>query len=233
MFSKSAELYDQIYFSFKDYENECRSIHSLLEKRKVKTLLDVACGTGEHARLLRNLFGYEVDGIDLDEKLVARAKEKNPEDRFVRADMINFDLGKHYDVVMCLFSSIGYVKTFDRVVATLIQFKRHTKEGGLILVEPWFQPGGLKPGKIFLHTVENENLSVARMAFTEVEGRLSTIHFEFLIGTTGRIQREQEIHELGLFTREEMQRCFEAAGLPVEYNEKGPSGRGLYLSTVA
>ena len=66
MFSKSAELYDQIYFEFKDYKAEAQRISELLagEHSSARTLLDVACGTGEHARILRDQYGFEVDGID-------------------------------------------------------------------------------------------------------------------------------------------------------------------------
>jgi len=232
MYSKSAALYDRIYGSFKNYEQECRIIHSLLQKEheSARTILDVACGTGEHSRLLKNLFGYEVDGIDLDANLIAVARDKNPDATFYQGDMTNFVIGKAYDVVMCLFSSIGYVKTLDKVIACLRVFKEHTKDDGIIIVEPWFQPGTLTPGKISLSTVEDEGLSIARMAYSQVNDRLSTIHFEYLIGTQGNINHEVETHELGLFTVAEMIECFNSADLTVDYDEEGLSGRGLYVS---
>jgi len=230
MFTKSADLYDRIYLSFKDYESECRQIHSLLEEETVHTLLDVACGTGEHARILRHQYGYDVDGIDLDPQLIEYAQKKNPKGCFKQADMTNFRLGKRYDVVMCLFSSIGYVKTIDNVIETLKQLKNHTRQNGLILVEPWLKPGEITTGKIFLNTVESDDLSVARMAYTEVVNDISTIHFTYLIGTPGSITHEQETHELGLFQVDELLSCFDAVGLPVEYDQNGPSGRGLYIA---
>ncbi len=105
MFSKSAALYDRIYGSFKDYSSECRSIHSLIqnEHRNAQTLLDVACGTGEHARILRNQYEYDVDGIDLDDDLISIAISKNPFGTFHRCDMIDFDLGKNL-MWLCVYS---------------------------------------------------------------------------------------------------------------------------------
>ena len=113
MFSKSAELYDKIYFEFKDYEAEAQMINESInrENPSARTILDVACGTGEHARILREKYGFDVDGIDLNDKLISLAQRKNPIGNFNNADMVDFDLGKSYDIVMCLFSSIGYVKT--------------------------------------------------------------------------------------------------------------------------
>jgi hypothetical protein len=159
------------------------------------------------------------------------AKEKNPTGTFCQGDMTDFSQGKSYDVVLCLFSSIGYVKTLERVAATLQRFKEHAKDDGIILVEPWFQPGMLTPGKIFLNTVEEDELSVVRMAYNRLDDRISTLHFEYLIGMPGKIEHEVETHELGLFTVEEMMECFRRVNLQVRYDEEGLSGRGLYIAS--
>lgn len=232
MFSKSAELYDRIYFEFKDYKAEAQRISELLagEHSSARTLLDVACGTGEHARILRNKHGFEVDGIDLDNKLVSLAQRKKSDGNFCCADMVDFELDKTYDVVMCLFSSIGHFKTLDRVTAALKRFNTHTNDGGLILVEPWFSHEQLTPGKIFTHTSQTEEVSVARMGYSQVRDRISTLHFEYLIGTSGKIDHEIGKHELGLFTFNEMNQCFEKAGLAATFDEEGISGRGLYIA---
>lgn len=232
MFSKSAELYDEIYLKLKDYEAEAQKIGELIarENPSARSILDVACGTGEHARILRDQHAFEVDGIDLDEKFVSIAQHKNPEGHFIQADMVDFDLSKTYDIVMCLFSSIGYVKTLDRVTLALERFKAHANEGGVILVEPWFPPGTLTPGRIFLETSESEELTIVRMGYTQIKDRISIIHFEYLIGSHGQIEHEVEQHELGLFTVEEMKGCFQDAGLEPSYEEEGFSVRGLYVA---
>jgi len=233
MFTNTAQLYDLIYESFKDYMGEARQIHELIRDRckSARSILDVGCGTGEHARIIHDEYGYLVDGIDLDKNLVALAQKKNPEGRFACADMVDFDLGRTYDVVMCLFSSIGYVKTLDNVQKSLERFSKHLNPGGVILVEPWFTPETCsRTGAVYLNTVERGELKIARMGFTQVAGRLSTIRFEYLVGTPGEIRHQVEIHELGLFTTVEMTRCFEKNGLEVELIEGGLSGRGLYIA---
>ena len=130
--------------------------------------------------MLHDNHGFEVDGIDLDDKFVLLAQRKNAAGNFYCADMVDFDLGKAYDVVMCLFSSIGYVKTLGRVTAALERFKAHLNDGGLILIEPWFSPETLTPGRIFLNTVQTGELSVARMGYSQLQDRISTLHFEYL-----------------------------------------------------
>jgi SAM-dependent methyltransferase len=232
MFSKSAALYDRIYLDSKDYESEAEEICTLIKREhpNAKSILDVACGTGEHIRILHGTYGFDAHGVDLDEELLSLARKKVPSARFSCANMENFDLKERYDVVMCLFSSIGYVKTLDGVKRTLERFKAHLATDGLILVEPWFAPGQLSPGKIFLNTNETHELTVVRMAYTEVDGTTSRTRFEYLIGSNGNINHQVEIHELGLFTKEEMLSSFKAAGLLAAYDDVGPSGRGLYIA---
>ena len=66
MFAASEEFYDLIYSTFKDYAAEATQIASVLRRAnpRCRTVLDVACGTGEHARLLA-ADGFVVDGLDL------------------------------------------------------------------------------------------------------------------------------------------------------------------------
>ena len=232
MFSKSAELYDKIYLKFKDYESEAQKIREIIARGNpsARTILDVACGTGEHARILRDKHGFEVDGIDLDKKFISFAQHKNPCGTFRQADMVDFDMGKTYDIVMCLFSSIGYVKTLDRVTLAIKRFNAHVNNGGLILIEPWFSPGALTPGRIFLNTSQSDDLTVVHMDYTQVQGRVSNLYFDYLIGSHGRIEHEKERHELGLFTVDEMMDCFQRVGLNASFDVEGLSGRGLYVA---
>ncbi len=95
--------------------------------------------------------------------------------------------------------------------------------------EPWFTPETIKPGRVHVDTVQDAGLTVCRMAHGSVEGRISRIRFEFLIGSPAGIEHAAETHELGLFTHDEMTRAFEAAGFRVEHDPEGITGRGLYL----
>jgi ubiquinone/menaquinone biosynthesis C-methylase UbiE len=116
MFSRSAQYYDEIYTSFKDYAAEVRKARKIIQQYKKsqgKSLLDVACGTGFHASLLSKY--YRVEGLDLDPQMLAVAKKKHPKIRFHQGDMTNFDLGRQFDAIVCLFSSIGYVRTKSRL----------------------------------------------------------------------------------------------------------------------
>ncbi len=234
VFSESAELYDLIYSRLKDYAAEAERVAALIREvhPEATQLLDVACGTGEHARLLA-CHGFQVDGIDLDPGMVRLAAAKVPAGRFRVADMTDFTLGRSYDAVLCLFSSIGYVRTLANVERTLASFRRHLAPGGIVIVEPWFAPGVLQPGRVTVNTAEAEGVKVCRMAHTQVDGRLSRLRMDYLIGQADGVRHATELHELGIFTPEEMQDCFRAAGLAADYDPEGLTGRGLYVARAA
>ena len=239
MFSATADLYDLIYASFKDYAAEADALAALVRRAHphpaARTVLDVACGTGEHARLLTEAHGFAVDGLDLDPAFVriARSKLPNGGGTVYEGDMTSFALPRRYDAVLCLFSSIGYVRTLENVARTLERFRAHLADGGVVIVEPWFPPDRLEPGRVSVNTAEASGLTVCRMAHVEVDGRLSRLHFEYLIGRPAGIERASEVHELGLFTTDELLDCFRRAGLAAEYDAAGPSGRGLFVARAA
>ncbi|MBD8499006.1 class I SAM-dependent DNA methyltransferase [Paenibacillus arenosi] len=228
MFDNSAQLYDVIY-SFKDYEQEAKQIRDYIHSRHfgVKTVLDVACGTGKHAEYLNQ--HYKVDGIDLNKEFVALAQYRNPDSSFWCEDMTQFDVGHKYDVIMCLFSSIAYTKTLDAVVRTVQQFINHLEEDGLILIEPWFTPDAWQQGFVSMIQHQTEEYHICRMTHADTENELSILNFEYLIGSKAGIEHRKERHELGLFRQEELTHAFESIGLKVEYDPNGLISRGMYV----
>jgi ubiquinone/menaquinone biosynthesis C-methylase UbiE len=235
VFSESAHLYDVIYRTFKDYAAEATAIATVVRAAhpSARTILDVGCGTGEHALHLRKHHGFAVDGLDRDPGLLAVAREKLPDARFFEADMATFDVGHRYDVVMCLFSSIGYLKTLERVTAALRCFRRHLAADGVIVVEPWFAPGVLREGPGSTRRAEAGGVRVERASHTTVEERLSTLIFDYRFEDASGVRVAREVHELGLFTQEEMMASFREAGLATTYDSSGLTGRGLYVARIA
>ncbi len=196
-------VYDLIY-SWKDYPAEVARLRGRVG-RVGGTLLDVACGTGRHLELLAP--HYRAEGVLLD-----------------------FDLGRRFDVVTCLFSSIGYIRDLDAAIANLA---RHLSPDVILAVEPWLTPDVVEPGHIALHTAQSDSLRVARMSTVEVDGQLSVVVFHYLVGRDGAIEHHVERHEMWLRTPDEYAAAFRGAGLEPTYDPEGLMGRGLWLGVVS
>jgi SAM-dependent methyltransferase len=230
MFSASADLYDLCYES-KPYRDEAGQVAAAIRARNADatTLLDVACGSGEHGLHLGRDHEFRVDGVDVEPRFVEIAAAKNPDGRYSCADMADFRLATSYDAVVCLFGSIGYVRERDRLGCAISSMAAHLGPAGVLVVEPWFEPGAMEHGYTTCVTAERRGLRVCRMTHTGIAGRLSKLRFDYLIGTVDGVRHETELHELGLFTRGEMESAFATAGLEVGYDEAGLTGRGLYV----
>lgn len=231
MFTKSVRFYDAIY-SWKDYAGEAAKLHTLIRQRSpgARTLLDVACGTGKHLELLRDR--YEVAGVDVDEDMLAVARERLPDVPLHRGSFVDFDLGETFDVVTCLFSSIAYARDAERLSRAVDTMARHVAPGGLLVVEPFFTPEAFEPGHPWATFVDQPDLKIARMDVPTVEGRLAHVDFHYLAATAEGITYFTEPHELGLFTTQQHLDAFRGAGLEVEHDPEGLMGRGLFIGTT-
>jgi SAM-dependent methyltransferase len=230
VFSRSARLYDAIY-SFKDYPAEAASVHELVQARRpgAETLLDVACGTGAH--LVELARWYRCVGVDLDPELLAVGRERLPAEVELRAvDMRDFDLGQRFDAVTCLFSSIGYVRDTRELAGAVGSMARHLEPGGVLVVEPWLSPDRIRVPHVGAVFVDEPELKIARINAVEVDVNRSIMEMHYLVGRPDGVEHFTELHELTLFTDEEMLAAFRAAGLEVEHDpDGGPMGRGLYI----
>jgi SAM-dependent methyltransferase len=231
MYSKSAEYYNDIYASVgKDYPAEANKVRKFIHKYKQSngnSLLDVGCGTGVHANLLGKYF--QVEGLDIDPKMLSVARKNYPNIPFQQGDMVDFKSKNKFDIIVCLFSAIGYVKTRSRLQRTIKNMAQHLLPGGVLLVEPWFTPNQWHPGRVYVTQVNKPEAKIVRMSHSSQKGNVSIIEFQYLIGTPKGMERDTEILELGLFTKKEYLDAFRSAELKVVHDPTGVDGRGLYI----
>jgi SAM-dependent methyltransferase len=136
-----AAYYDLIYAE-KPYAQEARFVADAIAREGQTApwkLLDLACGTGLHAFEFASM-GHTVTGVDYSEDLLAVARESNLarglDVRFLNQDMRSLDVeGGPFDVITCLFDSIGYLLTDDGVVEGLGQARANLGDRGILAVE--------------------------------------------------------------------------------------------------
>lgn len=229
MYGVMAQYYDRIY-AFKDYAEEAGQVVSWIDahvRSDGTRLLDVACGTGMHLEYLSKSFTAE--GLDISEELLAFARQRNPDLTFHCGDMRNFDLQKRFDVVTCLFSSIGYMTTIEDLNAAVTNMARHLVPGGVLLIEPWIRPEGWMEGSVHGLFVDDPGLKIARVNSSERKGNLSIFDLHHLVGTPEKTFHFVEHHEMLLATDEELTSAFVGAGLEITIDQQGLMDRGMYI----
>ena len=86
-------------------------LEKLLKKHKVKTVLDLTCGTGSQVFFLKRC-GYEIIGSDFSPALLkiarAKAKEEKMNIKFIDGDMRNIRVGR-FDAAITMFNAVGHL----------------------------------------------------------------------------------------------------------------------------
>ncbi len=217
-------------FASKDYAGEAERVHAIVQARSpgASTLLDVACGTGRHLEHLRRW--YDVEGLDLDRAMLERARTRLGEVPLHQADMRGFELGHRFDAVTCLFSSIAQVQTLEGLRTTIACMVRHVRVGGVVIVEPWISPDEHPPdGEPWLATFEEPGMKVAVMETSRLREGVWDEEAHYLVWTGDGLEHLHEQERVGAFTRGDLIGAFEQAGLEVEHDEHGLTGRGLFV----
>jgi ubiquinone/menaquinone biosynthesis C-methylase UbiE len=226
-----AKYYDRIY-SFKDYLDEAVRLQNLIIKYLESggnSLLDVACGTGLHLKHLRD--DFSCTGVDVSKSMLKIARKNAKGVTFKEADMKTFRLGKQFDVIVCLLSSIGYVKTAASLEKTICNFSKHLKKGGLALIEPSHPKSAYVSGEPRITTYDGKEAKIARVNFTKIRQSTAVLNMHILIAERGRDAKYLvDRHELGLFGINSTLRIMKAAGLKSKYLKNGlMSGRELFV----
>src|SRR3989475_7966755 len=230
MYRQLANYYDEIYH-FKDYQKEAEKIETLINQYKKSpgnNLLDVACGTGNHIAYFKQ--HYSVEGLDFSSEMLRIARKKHPEVVFHRGDMTSFKLNHRFDIITCLFSAIGHVKTKARMRRAVRNMASHLQPGGLMILEPWITPANFKKGIVGFNSVDKPNLKIARINISKVRGPVSALEYHYLIGTPSKVQHIVDRELMGLWTHKEYSDALRDGGLEVVFDPEGLMGRGLYLA---
>jgi SAM-dependent methyltransferase len=146
-----ADAYDAVYRD-KDYDAECDLINRVFAEYgdgSVRQILDLGCGTGNHAIPLAKQ-GYEVVGVERSADMLAHAQDKAAKaslkspPTFHRGDLRDVELGRHFDAVLMMFAVLGYQQENADVLAALRTARRHLRPAGLLLFDVWYGPAVLR-----------------------------------------------------------------------------------------
>ncbi len=182
----------------------------------VRTVLDLACGTGSLTWLLARR-GYETIGVDLSEEMLAQARDKAPEGfdgippLFLQQSMDKLDLYGTIDACVCCLDSVNYVtrpamlrRAFQRVHTFLMP-------GGVFLFDAR-TPEALAAmdGQMFLD--EDEDTYCVWQGEFSPKRRVCTYYMDVFRREGETWRRGQEEHREYAYTIEELTDMLQAAG---------------------
>ena len=218
--SRSAEVYDAIY-ALKDYAAEAARARALADPGgSGRSWLEIACGTGRHIPFLLPHYDRFV-GIDLAESMVALAKERAGGVDVRVGDMVSFEIGETFDVVSCLFGSIGYCATIQRLESAIACIAQHLRPGGRLIIEPWIFAHQYVPNTTHARFVDTPDLKVVRMNTNRIEDGCAVLEFHHMVGDSNGVEHYVEDHILGLFEQSDYESAFEKAGLTLTADTAG------------
>jgi ubiquinone/menaquinone biosynthesis C-methylase UbiE len=234
-FENYAKYYDSIYLKMKNYRKESEMIKTVIrlyQKKTSKTLLDVGCGTAEHLKNLSE--NFLCTGVDISKDMIRIAKKKNPGMDLLAADMMKMKLGKKFDVIISLFSVIGYTHTFNNLVMTLKNMHEHLESNGLLIVEPWIFRKDYKKGHIGFETYSDDTLKFVRMSTSKLTKSEWLLHMYYMFSDGGEIKYSNEVHKMLSLDRKDYIRAFKLAGFSdTKFLNKTfwERSRGLFIAT--
>jgi len=152
---RGAELYDRPLYYHVAFELNRKAETEFLEasfrayaRRRVRAVLDVACGTGHHSlRLARR--GYRMTALDLSEPSIeflrGEAARAGLPVTAVVGDMTDFRLPRRVDAAICMQDSQGHLLTNEALVAHLRAVRRNLRAGGLYIFDRLVPNGWAQP----------------------------------------------------------------------------------------
>lgn len=227
VFSRAyADQYDVLYQE-KDYESECTMIEEAFRRYSrlpVKSILDLGCGTGNHAIPMARK-GYKVTGVDRSQQMLDRARSKLLSIQssipcppsFQLGDLRNLKLRKRCDAVLMMFAVLGYQVTNADVLAALKSVHRHLRPGGVFIFDVWHGPAvlAIRPGdRAKIIPTEGGQLIRITSGSLDVNQQLVSVHYALFQHRGKQVVSEtSETHNMRFFFPLELELLLEAAGL--------------------
>ncbi len=99
-----------------------------------KSILDLACGTGELEWLFRET-PICIVGVDASKGMLKAARKKCPGARFALGDAAAVRLAREFDMVLLLFDSANHMNSLSHLKRVFKNARRHLKEGGFFVFD--------------------------------------------------------------------------------------------------
>ena len=169
LYTNLSAVYEAMYQSFNNYDEEYEFYSNILRKYNCHSLLETGCGTGNLAsRFIKNNFDYT--GMDFSEGMLNIAKKNNAQGKFMAGDMRAFELETKVDACIFTGRTISHLIQNKEVLDTLQCIHKNLKSPGIVCFDcidaNQFVPITF-PSKKMIHKVNFQNKTYLRESFWE------------------------------------------------------------------
>ena len=200
-FGKYSESYD-IFNAGKDYSAE---VDFFLERVKfvggTKTLLELGCGTGQHALKLANR-RIKIKAVDLSDQMLERAPE-HPLIQYQQGDIKEYSELNTFDYITSFFHVFSYMKSLEDLEQVLRRSFENLKSGGILFFDFWYTPAvmyNVPEARVKVASTGHDKLLKRVTSVTEdVIKKLVHVKFDFYFHDESVIEHFYEIHTMRHF----------------------------------
>jgi ubiquinone/menaquinone biosynthesis C-methylase UbiE len=232
-FSLEARIYDKVWGQA-DYDSDVKFLDELFKKHRCKRIIDVACGTGNHALKLSKI-GYDVTGLDIGSGMIERAKAKDKEAKvkFVLGDMRKLDKfalkDQRFDAAICLGVATCHLTTNLHVRAFLKGLHGLLRKKGLLVFDA---RNAEKISEDYLnkltveHTITEDDLQLLLLAYSTRDLRdRNTIVWRpiYLMNENGKVDFQIREHKLRWFQPSTLKKLLTENGFEIIGQYAGPN----------
>ncbi|MBI2729814.1 MAG: class I SAM-dependent methyltransferase [Sphingobacteriales bacterium] len=222
LYKNLSVVYEAMYQTFIDYNEEYACYSSILKRYNCKHVLEIGCGTGHLAEKF-TAGGFIYTGMDLSEDMLQIARYKNTSSDFIRGDMRNFHLAKKTNAAIITGRTISYLITNEDVLNTLKSIYTNLAPGGILCFDSidasLFIPS-IKNGKEIVHSADWKDRKFMRTSKWDINFSQSWLfdwHSEYFELKPGKVKESigMDNSTIRTFTKDEMQLFLKLAGFTI------------------
>ena len=159
-----AEIFDAMYQTFVDYDEEFLFYSNILNEYNCKSVLEIGSGTGNLSKhFATNNIDYT--GLEYSNSMIEIAKKRNPKCEYILGDMRNFDLVKHVESILITGRTTSYLITNTDVNNAFSSIYKNLTNDGILCFD-FIDANRYIPyiieNELIIHTAEHQDIKYSR-----------------------------------------------------------------------
>lgn len=207
-YSGFAEVYDFLMKDI-DYDGWINYIENVFQRESVKpkTILELACGTGNITNRLAKK-GYDMIGVDISNEMLMFAKDKaynlGLDVKYLNQDMRELDFRKKVDSIICLCDGFNYILEESELLDVFKRVCSILSDGGLFIfdISSYYKVSEILGNNVYGENFED--VSYIWHNYFDEESNICELDLTIFKREKGLFSRHQECHFQRAYRREEI-----------------------------